>query len=49
MAARFRGDLEFGVRTNETVAAAVEEFDKVWRGSECEKCQRRNVCPDPIG
>ena len=29
--------------------AAIEEFDKVWRGSECGKCQRRNVCPDPIG
>ncbi len=21
---------------------------EVWRGSECEKCQRRGVCPDPI-
>jgi hypothetical protein len=29
--------------------AAIEEFDKVWRGSECGKCQRRNFCPDPIG
>ena len=29
--------------------ADIEEFDKVWRGSECGKCQRRNVCPDPIG
>ena len=30
------------------VTAAIEEFDKVWRGSECAQCQRRNVCPDPI-
>ncbi len=28
--------------------ADIEEFDKVWRGSECEMCQRRGVCPDPI-
>ena len=28
--------------------ATIEEFDKVWRGNECEKCQRCNVYPDPI-
>ena len=26
----------------------IEEFDKVWRGSECKKCQRRKFCSDPI-
>ena len=27
---------------------AANEFDKVWCGSECRNCQRKNVCPDPI-
>ena len=45
-----RRNFEAGILTDEPalVAAAIEEFDKVWRGSECEKCQRRNVCPDSI-
>ena len=45
-----RRNFEAGILTDEPsiVAAAIEEFDKVWRGSECEKCHRRNVCPDPI-
>ena len=45
-----RRNFEAGILTDEpsTVAAAIEEFDKVWRGSECGKCQRRSVCPDPI-
>ena len=45
-----RRNFEAGILTDEPslVTAAIEEFDKVWRGSECEKCQRRNVCPDPI-
>ncbi len=45
-----RRNFEAGILTDEPamVSAAIEEFDKVWRGSECEKCQRRNVCPDPI-
>ena len=43
-------NFEAGILTDEPsiVSAAIEEFDKVWRGSECGKCQRRNVCPDPI-
>lgn len=32
-----------------TVEAAIEEFDKVWRGSECPACGRRKYCTDPIG
>ena len=46
-----RRNFEAGILTDEPdiVKAAIEEFDKVWRGSECAQCQRRNVCPDPIG
>ena len=45
-----RRNFEAGILTDDPalVAAAIEEFDKVWRGSECAQCQRRNVCPDPI-
>ena len=45
-----RRNFEAGILTDEPamVSAAIEEFDKVWRGSESVKCQRRNVCPDPI-
>ena len=45
-----RRNFEAGILTDEAaiVAAAIEEFDKVWRGSECAQCLRRNVCPDPI-
>lgn len=45
-----RRNFEAGVLTDEPelVMAACEEFDKVWRGSECKKCKRREHCPDPI-
>ena len=45
-----RRNFEAGILTDEPsiVDAAIEEFDKVWRGSECKKCQRRDLCPDPI-
>ena len=45
-----RRNFEAGVLTREPalVAAAMEEFDKVWRGSECARCGRRQLCPDPI-
>ncbi len=45
-----RRNFEAGILTDdpEIVNAAIEEFDKVWRGSECKKCQRRHLCPDPI-
>lgn len=50
MKSTLRRNFEAGVLTDDhaLVTAVIEEFDKVWRGSECEKCQRRNVCPDPI-
>ena len=37
-----------GVEKPSLVSAAIEEFDKVWRGSECKRCQRRPFCGDPI-
>ena len=45
-----RRNFEAGILTDDPaiVDAAIEEFDKVWRGSECKKCQRKQVCPDPI-
>lgn len=45
-----RRNFEAGILTDnpEIVNAAIEVFDKVWRGSECKKCQRRHLCPDPI-
>lgn len=45
-----RRNFEAGILTDEAglVNAAREEFDKVWRGSECQKCQRKQFCQDPI-
>ena len=45
-----RRNFEAGILTDnpEIVDAAIEEFDKVWRGSECKKCQRKRFCSDPI-
>ena len=45
-----RRNFEAGILTDdpELVEAAMEEFDKVWRGEMCKKCQRRQYCGDPI-
>ncbi len=45
-----RRNFEAGVLTDipSIVDNAANEFDKVWCGSECRNCQRKNVCPDPI-
>jgi len=45
-----RRNFEAGVLTDipSIVDNAANEFDRVWRGSECRNCQRKNVCPDPI-
>ena len=45
-----RRNFEAGIITDasDIVNAAIEEFDKVWRGGECKKCQRHKYCPDPI-
>ena len=50
MKSSLRRNFEAGILTDEPslVEAAIEEFDKVWRGSECKTCQRRKLCPDPI-
>ena len=45
-----RRNFEAGILTDdpELVEAAMEEFDKVWRGEMCKKCQRKQYCGDPI-
>ena len=45
-----RRNFEAGILTDdpELVEAAMEEFDKVWRGEMCKKCQRKLYCGDPI-
>ena len=50
MKSPYRRNFEAGIITDasDIVNAAVEEFDKVWRGGECKKCQRHKYCPDPI-
>ena len=50
MKSEYRRNFEAGILTDapEMVEAAMEEFDKVWRGEMCKKCQRKDFCPDPI-
>jgi len=36
------------VETPETVQGLMDEFDKMFMGEHCIKCDRRDVCPDPI-
>ena len=45
-----RRNFEAGILTDEPelVEAAMDEFDKVWRGEMCKKCQRKQYCGDPI-
>ncbi len=45
-----RRNFEAGILTDEPgiVAPLMEEIDTLWRGEHCRKCQRRDVCPDPI-
>ncbi|RRD76946.1 phospholipase [Alloprevotella sp. OH1205_COT-284] len=45
-----RRNFEAGILTDnpDIVDAAMEEFDKVWRGEMCKKCQRKDFCHDPI-
>ena len=45
-----RRNFEAGILTDEPelVEAAMEEFDKIWRGEMCKKCQRKQYCRDPI-
>lgn len=45
-----RRNFEAGVLSSapELVHAAMEEFDKVWRGETCPGCGRKSSCPDPV-
>lgn len=45
-----RRNFEAGILTDNSkiVEAAMEEFDKVWRGEMCKKCQRKTFCLDKI-
>ena len=36
------------VETPEIVQGLMDEFDKIFMGDHCIKCDRRDVCPDPI-
>lgn len=50
MKSPLRRNFEAGVLTTAPalVHAAMEEFDRVWRGAPCKRCGRRASCPDPI-
>lgn len=45
-----RRNFEAGILTDnpKIVETAMEEFDKVWRGEMCKKCQRKTFCLDKI-
>ena len=45
-----RRNFEAGILTDnpKIVEAAMEEFNKVWRGEMCKKCQRKTFCLDKI-
>ena len=42
--------LDAGIITDESslVESAMEQFDSVWRGEHCKKCDRKDFCGDPI-
>ena len=50
MKSQLRRNFEVGILTDDVniLSSAIEEFDKVWRGAECAKCQRKQYCPDPL-
>lgn len=50
MKSPLRRNFEAGVFSSEPelVRAAIEEFDRVWRGEACPRCGRRRFCPDPV-
>jgi hypothetical protein len=43
-------NFEAGILTDDPtlVNSAIEQFDKVWIGSYCKQCGRKDVCKDPI-
>ena len=50
MKSPLRRNFEAGIVTNEAniLNSVIEKFDKVWRGLECLKCQRKQYYSDPI-
>ena len=45
-----RRNFESGIVTDdpELVAPIMDQFDRIWMGACCQRCQRRDYCPDPI-
>ena len=43
-------NFEAGILTDDPILvnSAIEQFDKVWIGSYCKQCGRKDVCKDPI-
>jgi hypothetical protein len=43
-------NFETGLLTDEPelVQQAMQQFDEVWMGLHCKKCQRRKYCGDPV-
>ena len=50
MKSPLRRNFEAGILTKEPAIldATIEEFDKIWRGTECPRCQRKQFCQYPI-
>ena len=50
MKSSLRRNFEAGILTDKATVLqpVIEKFDKVWRGSECLKCQRRRSCSEPV-
>ena len=50
MKSQQKRNFEAGIFTNdpEIVEQAINQYDKVWMGSHCEKCGRREYCGDRI-
>jgi len=45
-----RRNFEAGVLTDDPVMVTglMDELDRLWIGHHCLKCQRRDICPDPV-
>ncbi len=45
-----RRNFEAGILTDEAslVQPLIEEVRQLWAGAHCQRCERRDVCPDPI-
>ncbi|VGO17354.1 hypothetical protein PDESU_05950 [Pontiella desulfatans] len=45
-----RRNFESGIVSDEPsiVSGTMEQFDEIWMGAQCDTCQRRDYCADPI-